>query len=477
MIRSIASFLCFITAITSTVVHAQDLNDVIESSNNTEAFWSVTVRDAEGEILFERNSDKLFIPASNQKLYTLGAVLHYLGKDFRYETVLKSPGFQEGDTWKGDIIIRGSGDPSISGFLYEENRYYVFESWYQQLKEQGINRIEGDLIGDISYFDDQNYPVGWDWYDLSFYYGVEIAPLSFNNNTVDLEVFAEGDVGARPVIRWFPDSTDYVDFINEQLILPENREYDEYYRRDPGTNRIILRSGLPRGYYETESLSVHDAGTYFVDSFKDFIRKKGIEWIGNRRTEKYAESRGNYKTLARHLSRPMSDLLTWANKESDNFYTEMFLKTLHAELSGEPGSFEGGIELVKAFLAETATDTSYVIMRDGSGLAYGNFTTTSNLSHYLSEIRNREYYDTLYESLPVAGIDGTIAYRMKDTPLYRNFRGKTGYMSGVRALSGYLTTKKGKDIIVSIATNNFAGKVKPVDQTHEQILLYLYENY
>ena len=471
-------FACLIAILIAGEVYAQDLAKIIKTAPNQEAFWSVSVRDAEGNELESFNSGKLIIPASNQKLYTTAAVLDALGSNFTFTTNIYGDGRQNGDVWEGSLIVRGAGDPSISGTLYDEDRYYVFKSFADQLKECGITEVDGMLLGDDRYFDGQVYPPGWDWYDMSFYYGVEISALSFNNNAVDLVVDADGKVGSVPKISWFPDNTDYVFFENEQLITPAGTEYDEYYQRDLGRNRIVLRSTLPQGYLEKESLSVFDAPLFFVNTLKKYLMSEGIVfqhvrpsvlptgWVDR-----------DMKLLATHTSRPLRELVAWTNKESDNFYAEMLLKTLAAEKTDTPGSFKHGVKEVRNFLGGLGIDTTYVKMNDGSGMAMGNFTTTGVFSDFLVRMQSHPEFEAFENSLSVAGIDGTLANRMKGTDLYKNMIGKSGYVGGMRTLSGYLTTSSGEILSVSLATNHFLGKVRPVDRVHEQILLYLYRKY
>lgn len=460
------------------VVYAQSISSIIDNAPNQEAFWSVTVKDDAGRILESLNSEKVIIPASNQKLITTAAILDHFGSDFRYETTLLGKGRMDENVWEGDVIIEGGGDPSISGDLYGDDRYYVFRIFLEQLQDKGIEKISGNLIADISLFDEQVYPKGWDWYDFSFYYGVQISPLSFNNNAVDLEVFAEGDIGDTPRITWFPDSTDYVEFINEQVITNPNIDYDEYYRRELGGNRIVLGSTLPQAYYEEESLSINDPAMFFLDSFEKFLQKHGIEVTGSLIVSNNKRDVSELEILAIHHSKPMSELIKWVNKESDNFYTEMMIKTLSVDVGNQPGTFEHGIEEVRTYLAGLGVDTSYVQMNDGSGMAGGNFNKTSIISEVLVKMKSHRDFNAYFSSMSVAGIDGTLQHRMKGTPLYNNFKGKSGFVTGVRTLSGYFKTKTGKDLIVSIATNNYISeKVRPIDAVHEQILMYLYEKY
>ncbi len=478
MIKHLRSFFTLIISLAAFALPAQDVTSIIEKGKETGAFWSVSVRDTQGNVLEEFNSDHLIIPASNQKLFTTAAILDGLGSDFRFTTNIYGDGELRDDTWSGHLIFSGSGDPSISGIMYDEDREYVFRSIFNQLKEKGITEIDGAFVADVSYFDDQVFPKGWDWEDLSFYYGVEISPLSFNNNAVDLIVNANGEVGDRPTISWFPYNTDYVTFFNRQTIAQANTKYDEDYLKYLGKNEYHLGSSLPQGYLEEESLAISDAPLYFLESFKNYLTKNGINSdVQLQLIENVNTSLLESLILASHTSEPLSKLIEWTNKESDNFYTEMLLKTLAAEKRGLPGTFENGIKEVREFLGRMEIDTTNIFMKDGSGMAGGNFTKTSILSDFLVKMQDHSEFESFYNSLSVAGIDGTIAHRMKGTPLYNNFKGKSGYVGGVRTLSGYFETSSGEILIVSLAANNFIGKVRPIDAIHEEILQYLFDKY
>ena len=461
------------------IIFSPEVVQTIESSEAYDAFWSVIVRDSTGKILEGYNFDKLVQPASNLKLLSSAAILDELGEDFTYKTGMYGFGYQEGGTWQGDIIIYGVGDPSISGTFYNEDRFHVFEKFYTALDTLGIRKISGNLIGNSAYFDQQPYPKGWSWEDLSFYYGVEISALSFNENAVDLTVVAENEVGETPEIRWFPFDTDYVNFINEQVITPSNTEYDEFYRRILGTNTIILRSKVPRDYIEKESLSVLNASMFFMDTFKKYLSDGGIS-LGGRiiiDEQKQDSSKEDYTLLSMHESVPVSEMLTQINKESSNFFTEMMLKTAAAEHYGTQGSTELGLALTKDFAASMQMDTTKIELNDGSGMAPATLMTPEDLSKLMVEMQQRPDFNTYKKSLSLAGIDGSLQHRFKNTPLYKKIYGKTGYVSGVRALSGYMTAATGQPLIFSIVTNNHTEKTSYIDSIHESILLQIYEKY
>ncbi len=458
---------------------SQEIEQLIENNNANDAFWTLTVRDSAGKILESYNAEKLIRPASNLKLLTAATVLDKLGADYTYKTRMYGMGQQRDSVWNGNIIIRGAGDPSISGTFYGEDRLHVLEKFYQMLNMKGISRINGNLIGNDSYFDQKPYPDGWSWDDLSFYYAVPINALSFNNNTVDLTVYANGEIGDTPTIEWFPFDTDYVKFVNNQSITPPNASYDEYYQRLLGTNTIILGSTLPKGYVEKEELSITNPPLYFLDTFKKYLEDGGIKVSGHLLVDSNSHnwSAGSYKQLGYHESKPLRTLLEQLNKDSNNFYAEMLLKTAAAEHFNTQGTTELGISLMKSFSSSIGINIADVSLSDGSGMSATNLISTHDLSQLLVYMRDHEHFDAFKNSLAVAGNDGSLEKRFRNTPLQGNLMGKTGYVSGVRALSGYLKTKSNKTLIFSIATNHYAASTSYVDSIQESILAKIYERY
>lgn len=502
------------------LVQAQSVEEIIMQQVLDGVHWSISVTDEQGQLLESWNDQKWIVPASNMKLITSAAVLEELGAEFRYQTPIYGKGYLDDSTWVGDLMIVGKGDPSISGFLFEENRYHVFQQFRELLKNAGISGWTGQWIGRLGYFDAEVYPKGWDWDDLNFYYGVEISELSFNNNAVDLEVLADGEIGASPQINWFPNQTDYVEFINEQRIAPVNTKYDEYYRRSWQTNKLYLASSLPQGYKETESLAIYDAPAFFMDSFVDYLEANGMKdfqkdeapyrierwwpdilettsnhsltglaseqmgtalWSGYPpnwySTNMTSDLMTGWEYIGAVESPELQEMITWLNKESDNFYAEMLLKTLSAETQAGPGSTVGGIQKAREILGSMGLDTTYVVMRDGSGLAGGNFLTSSVLTDLLLNMHQNPNSEVFKGTLPIMGEDGTLHYRMKSSPLRGQVQAKTGYVGGARSLSGYLTTELGNTLIFSMSANNFVSKVSAIDAVHEKILTYLYYRY
>lgn len=456
-----------------------EVKQLIKHNSVDNAYWSLTVRDSTGKVLESYNTEKLIRPASNLKLLTAATVLDELGPDYTFKTRMYGMGNQVGDIWQGSIVFRGVGDPSISGTFYDDDRLYVLDKFYQALKEQGITRISGNLIGNDAYFDSKPYPDGWSWDDLSFYYAVPINALSFNNNTVDLTVYARGNVGDEPAIEWFPFDTDYVEFVNNQTITPANATYNEYYQRLLGTNTIILESTLPRGYVEKEELSITNPPLYFLDTIKKYFEDGGIEIDGHLIVESNVHdwNTSSYKQLGMHQSHPLGDLIEQLNKESSNFYAEMLLKAAAAEHFKTQGTTDLGISLIESFSASIGINTSDISISDGSGMSATNLISTRDLSTLLVAMRRHQYFDSFRNSLAIAGRDGSLEHRFHNSKLEGQIRAKTGYISGVRALSGYLKTKSNKTLIFSIATNHYTVDTSHIDSIHESILAKLYERY
>lgn len=461
------------------IIFSPEIIETVENSRAYDAFWSVIVRDSAGTILEGYNFDKLVRPASNVKLLTSAAILDALGENYIFQTYMYGIGHQEGNIWKGDVVIRGVGDPSINGKFYDGNKFYVFEKFYAALDSAGITKIDGNLIGNDSYFDQHPYPDGWSWDDLSFYYGVEINALSFNENAVDLQVFTNKEVGEIPEIQWFPFDTDYVEFINEQVITPPQSEYDEFYQRIMGTNTILLQSKLPQNYYEEESLSVMNASLFFMDTFEKYLEDGGISLSGRVIIDSQPRNWENdkYKALEVHRSPPLKKLLREVNKESNNFYVEMLLKTAAAERFDTEGSTELGLSMVKDFAKSMGMDTTKVEMTDGAGMSPATLLTVEDLSNLLVQMQHHENFTAYRNSFAVAGVDGSLEYRFRNSPLKKRLLGKTGYVSGVRALSGYMKASSGEPLIFSIVTNNYTEKTSYIDRVQKSILEQIYKKY
>src|SRR5699024_5350916 len=239
-----------------------------------------------------------------------------------------------------------------SGTFYGGYRLYVMSEFFARLDSLGIKKIDGNLIGNTSYFDKKPYPKTWMWSDLTYYYAPQINALSFNNNTINLTVSTKKSVGSEPTLYWFPFNTDYVNFINEFLVTPSNTWFDIHYQRYLGTNTYLLKGYTPKGHVTGEALTIMDPARYFMDTFMKYLENGGIEVTGGIVVDNrfHDWNSAAYTKLGVHVSHPLSDLIRHMNKESDNFYAEMLLKVAAAEHYGVQGTTELGIKLAKDFI-------------------------------------------------------------------------------------------------------------------------------
>lgn len=455
----------------------QQIYDIIGGTQASNAVWAVSVRDQSGHSIIDIDASTLMRTASNSKLFSAAGILNGLGPDFTFKTRVYGDGEQIDNVWYGDIHIVGSGDPSIDKYFYDDDALFVFNSLIDQLKEKGITRIQGDVFGNEHLFDDVRYPRGWEWDDLSFYYAPEISALSFNRNCVDLTVRAVGQPGDTPQITWFPFNTDYVNFLNEQLITPRNIRYNESYARLLGTNTIQLRSTLPVGYLEKESLTISDPALFFIDTFVKQASYRNLDWVGELIVDNGLRPWNQFALLAEHQSEPVVKLLKRVNRNSDNFYTEMLTKALAAYTYNSQGTTEGGLSLIIEQMNELGLNTGTLNKRDASGMAGANLSTAAtvtDLLHRMLVSENREHW---LETLAKAGYHGTMENRFIESPALGNLYAKSGFISGVRSLSGYVTTSSGQTLSYSILTNNFTTRVATVDAAHERIINALYSSF
>ncbi len=462
------------------------IHEVIEDDIFENAFWGVMVTNLKtGQPLFEHNAGKSFIPASNTKLFTTAAALEHLGADYRYRTALYADGPVVDGELHGNLIVRGSGDPVIGGRFNNGDRTEVFRAWADSLRAAGIDRITGDIIGDDDVFDDTPLGRGWSWDDEAYWYSAEISGLSFNDNAVDFTMRSR-QTGMPAQVSWEPFNTNYVQVINSTVTISPDSSLKEGYTRASGSNTIRLSSRIPRGTSDLESLTVSNPTLYFVHVLRESLLRSGIAVSGepvdvDDMPIKPDYARGRFRRIATHLSPPLADIISVINKRSQNLYAEQLLKTLAAEFPAPEtllplGSAERGIEAAMQTFARAGIDTSRIQLVDGSGLSRMNLVAPSMITRLLGymwlhpDARIREAF---YESLPVAGVDGTLQYRISQGSLRGRVRAKTGTVSNASTLSGYVTTAGGTPLAFCLMCNHYTVKTREVREAQDALVAIL----
>lgn len=454
------------------------LNAILEDAGTPNALWAVrVVRTGDGHVLYDRNGYTSFIPASNTKLYTTAAALDVLGPDFRYETSLLATGQVVDGVLKGSLIVRGSGDPVIGGRFTDGDLTRTFREWAAALRSAGITRIDGDVIGDDDVFDDVPLGYSWSWDDEPFWYSAEIGALSFNDNCIDFSL--QGITPGEPAaLSWEPAMTSYASVVNASVTTGPDTSIDEGYERTRDGNVYRLFSTVPAGRTDNESLTVRNPTLYFVHVLRETLLSEGIPVTGSPKdiddlSIKPADDA--VRVIATHASEPLSDIIHVINKRSQNLYAEQLLKTMgitRAAAEGRGASARDGVEASQAFFGTARIDTTHLQLVDGSGLSRLNLVTadmTTDLLQYMAHRPDTSLYGLWRASLPIAGVDGTLQYRMRGTPAQGNLRAKTGTLGSASALSGYVTTAAGEELTFSVMVNHYTGPTANVRATQDAL--------
>ncbi|MGQ9454913.1 MAG: D-alanyl-D-alanine carboxypeptidase/D-alanyl-D-alanine endopeptidase [Armatimonadota bacterium] len=406
---------------------------------------SVMVRSLKtGTTIYERNADLAMIPASNMKLIVSATALDRLGPDFTYSTRVYTCGkVNARGVVEGDLALVGGGDPTL------ETR--DLRNLAREIKCRGIRKVAGDVIVDDYLFDDRRLGTGWAWDDLSYYYSAEISALNLNRNTVRVWVYPGKCPGEPAVVRLDPANS-YMEIESIPITGEANSQKAVWVSRVLGANVVKMGGSIPVGVRVSgpeAMVTVHEPAIYAGHVFVSELRKQGIVVLGKVRREKV---NSDAVLVCEHRSPPLSEILKLLNKPSDNLIAEVLLKTLGAVIKGN-GSAESGREVEKEFLSAVGVDMSGVSIVDGSGLSRLNCLTARSLVDLLSFMYRHKHFKVFLDSLPIAGVDGTLRNRMRGTRAQNNVRAKTGYVSRVSSVSGYLTTRSGEPLVFAILMN------------------------
>jgi D-alanyl-D-alanine carboxypeptidase/D-alanyl-D-alanine-endopeptidase (penicillin-binding protein 4) len=435
-----------------------ELEEIFSDANFENAFWGVMIQSLEnGEIIYQKNHKKFLMPASNMKIPTAAAALVKLGPDYVFQTKVLTDGEIQGDTLKGNLIVIGSGDPTVSGRFANGDTTGIFKAWAEKLKSLGIAKIAGDVVGIDDVFDNERLGAGWTWDDLPYGYAAEISGLAFNENHVDLKISPGDRVGDTAKIVKDPDSA-YAQVVNHLVTVAKDSELSIKLRREPRTNTIVVSGTFPIN--ESEQLrtaSVDNPTAYFVYVLREVLERSGIKVTGTslRTADKGFERNPEaLRLLFAHNSPKLSEIITVLLKVSQNLYAETLMKTLGREIKNE-GSFAAGRKAIEEVMTDFGIPPRTYTIADGSGLSRYNYLTADTIMHILRKMYWHAQFKPFYDALPVAGVDGTIKNRMKGTRTEGNVHAKTGTLANVRSLSGYVTTKDGEMLAFVMIANNF----------------------
>ncbi len=449
----------------------EQLEDSFNDPSFNNSFCGAYVRSLKtGEVIYKKNADKLFVPASNMKLFTSSAALILLGHNYVYETNLYANGIIKNGVLKGDLIIQGTGDPTISNRFFPGNPTIIFEKWADSLIAKGITQIDGNILGDDSYFDNSSLGKGWLSDYESFWFSAPSGALSFNDNSIEITI-TPSELNFPANIKINPD-TKYVTVISKVLTVGNSEEQSIKVSRLRGTNLISITGKIKKNSKPVvENVSVSDPTMFFLTVFKEVLEKKGINIKGKIESINTSEKIIIYQNLIpiiNHQSVPLRMIIKELNKNSNNFYAEQILKTIGLEIYGY-GTSENGIKACKDLFNQIGINIDNLVMVDGSGLSQLNLVTPRQIVNLLSYMYKSNIFSYFYDSLPIAGVDGTLSDRMIKTSAQNNVRAKAGFNAYSSSLSGYVKTISGEYLAFSILINNFLSPSSLVNYIQDNI--------
>ncbi|HKR11253.1 MAG TPA: D-alanyl-D-alanine carboxypeptidase/D-alanyl-D-alanine-endopeptidase [Pyrinomonadaceae bacterium] len=427
-----------------------------------------------GKVIFEENAGKLLRPASNMKLYTVAAALDKLTPEYRFVTSVYGVKPDSSGVVRGDLTIFGRGDPTYATRFNNGDYFKGIDNLATRIASAGVKRVQGDLVGDESYFTGPKYGSGWEWEDLTWYYGAEISPLTVNDNALDLFIKPGAAVGQPAVITTGPPDP-LLTIVNKVTTSAKGEQRQLNIHRGLGENTVTIAGSIPledRGY--TGAIGISHPALLFVYLLRTSLAQKGVTITGKSRVTgtvnqptipPSAPAGVEITTLE---SPPFGIIAAQTLKPSQNLYTELILRTLGKVTPAPPTmpplrqtSEDIGLEAVRSFLKTIGIAADSLVLNDGSGLSRGDMITADATVQLLTFMNKHRYADVFRAALPIAGVDGTLRNRMKSTPAENNVRAKTGSLTGAASLGGYVTTAAGEKLAFAVIVNNYASDVEP----------------
>ncbi len=442
------------------------IDPIVARPEFASAFWGIEVRSLRsGRTLYARGAEKAFRPASNMKLVTTAAALDAYGPDARIRTTVETVGRLDGlGRILGDLYLVGRGDPNLSARFSPGRPTAAFEAMADALVSAGVRRIEGRVIGHEGAFAGDRRGSDWAWEDLAWGYGTEVSALSFADNLVEVTLKPGERVGDPAILETelhrrclvVSSSVTTTEAPPPGSVVPAGPDETVSLIREPGSNDVRLAGHVPIGGGWDGRLAVNDPALCAASVFADTLEAKGIRVMAGASTSSAPLPSGT-RVLATHDSPSMAEIVRVVNKESQNLHAEMLLRLVGLKVKGE-GSAEKGHEAVADLAKRLGIPDQGWGLVDGSGLARTDLLTPRGLVALLAAMDRHPAAATFHESLPIAGVDGTLEKRMKGTAAEGRVTAKTGTLRLANALAGYVTTVRGERLAFAIVVNNHAGK-------------------
>jgi len=447
----------------------RQLDSLLDAPPFDRNLWGVALVDARGRLLYGRNADKLFIPASNTKLVVSSVASALFAPDLTVATSVYGTAPIADGVLQGDLVLYGRGDPTFGRRCYatdtaqtgacDRDPFVRLRDLAQSLKAAGLRVVQGDLVGDGSWFDGELIHPAWGNYDLNWWYAAPVSGLGFNDNSVDITWNPGPAVDAPALLTMSPDLGD-VTLENRTRTVPAGGPSDigDRMYREPGTLSLWAEGTVAAdGKGGLESFALPDPNLFTARAFRQTLAEAGISVLGTTRSTtdslKYTSARAA-APLAEVRGRPLRDWVFPILNTSQNWYADMLVKQLGRQF-GAAGSWSAGIEVERRFLVDSMKiDSTLFAVEDGSGLAASNLVSPIAFTRLLQFMRRHPNYPTFAAGLPQSGNAGSLRTRFMGTPIAGKVRAKTGSISRVNTLSGYFELADGREFTFSVQVNH-----------------------
>jgi D-alanyl-D-alanine carboxypeptidase/D-alanyl-D-alanine-endopeptidase (penicillin-binding protein 4) len=459
-----------------------EVNQIGQGAELKYGGWAVSVKSTKsGQPVLEHNSSRSMIIASNMKVVTTASGLAILGEDYTFKTELQYDGVIDAEgLLNGNLYIKGGGDPTLGSDRVKGSLdlNQLLALWTEKIKAAGIRKINGAIIGDADIFNENVIPGGWTWADLGNYYGSPAYGLNINDNLFSLSFVPGKSTGAPTrILSTYPAISD-IEFVNEVITGAPGSGDNAYIYGVPYTSLRYVQGSIPGG---VQSFSIRGAIPDPVVLSAELLHKqlgsKGIMVSQNPSSTRLLRQKKQFKANERksiytHVSPPLKDIVYQTNLQSMNLYAEAVAKMLGVEVFHD-GTTVSGTNAIEGFWKQKDVDLGGFFMRDGSGLSRTNAITASTMTAILGHSAMQPYFQALYNSLPVAGVSGTMAGIGRGTAAQGNVRAKTGTIERVMSYSGYFTTRSGELMSFAIIANDYDGSSAQMRKKVEKLMTML----
>ena len=443
------------------------IDSAVNAPKFENAFWGILIVDpASGDTLYSRNAGKLFMPASNMKIITGSAALTQLGPDYRYRTTYAARGTVRDSTLRGDLLVFGRGDPTVSDHMRKDAMLPLREI-ADSLRAHGIARVAGRIIAAGDAFPGPTLGYGWDWDDLDYDYGAGVDELMFNEGFATIIARGGRRPGAPVTVETRPArKSPKVRVTATTVAAPAPgapKLKAPVFRWDSISGGALVEGTIAVGDSTSDNVAFRVPDAAYVAALGEALGDRGLRVDGRVFRDTAAAD-----TLFATLSPPLREILPALEKPSQNQIAEVLFKTLALEQTGVGSADSARRVIERQLVAWGVKDGGYAI-RDGSGLSRHDYVSPETLVRVLATIQRDSAFHVFYDALPIAGVDGTISNRMKGTPAEGNVHAKTGFVDKARSLSGYATTTDGRMVIFSALCNNWTVPTSEVEAVQNMI--------